>query len=226
MKNQKKKQIKISPAKQLDRIKSKAKDEQTREANYIKYKHRPDDWLIGKAHCELGGTNDDPGLVGIGETLGAHKRKLLILPIQIIIGENLNNVRKIGKNYAGKKYTTKQTFRFFWNCFVNTERYQQFERKVQQMIHEEAIASKKSLSHILELIGVQDNDEIIKRYYPQKRQNEIKKEIWQEIKNVLDKYSDSEFKKLEPSSLYHSSHILRNYLKENRPKLLINKKDV
>jgi hypothetical protein len=186
------------------------------ESNYLNFKKRPSDWVIGKAHCEP--TFKDNGW---------HDPEGQQLPMSVRISGNCGHV------YFPTAWITEATNTYFHNVWETKDR-NEFQKKLNDLVQSEVERISKSLRSTLEIMGLQSNHYYLSQF-PEEKVDEIKKEIWEETVKILDGFPDSDFEGLyrrvnylkedgtsesrRELNLSHSNGILMRYIEENRPSL-------
>lgn len=169
--------------------------------NYDNFNNRFSDWVIGKAHADIGLTNINGNWQSMHCTIGG----------AISISGNC------GTSYKATAQITGCTDTFFHNVWTDKQR-KRFQEKLNKVALKEIQKTMGDLHSVLEIMGLQATSYYLETLYPEDKIQEIKKEIWKETIKTLNTYTDREFKRLEPLS--HGNQILNRYLTEKRPKLL------
>lgn len=203
----------------IERVERLEADRVRREKNYELFKNRPEDWVIGRAHCEPAFRDN-----------GWHHPKGPQMPISVSIRGNM------GHTYYPTAWITDATNTYFHNVWKDKDR-KRFEKALEKLVQKEVEKIAKQLTQTLEILGLQSDEYHIREKYPENKVSQIRKEIWEETKKVLDGFSDKEFKELLKKGSWvdietgerctnvrmdisHGCSILKKYLSENRPKLV------
>jgi hypothetical protein len=204
----------------LEEKEQRDRKEEEKQKNYEKFKNRKDDWVIGKAHCDIGKQQIDYHWTNREHTLGQC----------VSISGNCRH------SYDAQAFVTVATHTFFHNVWTENQR-RKFQEKLNKVAFQEVQKIMGSLRCVLEIMGLQSSNFYLKTLYPDNKIEEMKKEIWEETCTVLDKYSDDEFKKLlvkrhwwntetdesgerSELDLSHSRSIVKRYVMEKRKHLI------
>lgn len=207
---------------EIKRLEEKERKEKEKEKNYEMFLKRNDDWVIGKAHCDIGITKIDHDWYN-----GRY----------FTIGNAISIHGNCGTSYNAKAPITSSTHTFFHNVWTDKQR-KSFQDKLDKVALKEITKIMNTLRNKLEILGLQSDSFFLSTIYPQKRVEEIRKEVWNETKKVLNKHTDKEFTDLikiqkglvdsetneKISEFYdidlsHSKSILFKYIIEKRKKL-------
>lgn len=195
--------------------------EKQKQENHKRFKNRINDWVIGKAHADIGLHKGYDGKwqeskQTIGQTISIHGN--------------------VGKSYSSQAQVTDATYTYFHNLWTNNQRYQ-FQQKLNKVALDEIKKIVNTLPQILEFIHL-TSDYTLKTIYPEDKIDEIKAEVWKETCKILDKYSDKDFLDLivlkrgwidieteEPILPFYdfacrNRNILFRYIAEKRKKLI------
>lgn len=194
---------------------SKARDDE-KNRNYKKFTERGEDWVIGKAHGDIGVTKID---------YDWYTNRFFTIGNAISIHGNC------GTAYNAKAQITSATHTYFHNVWTDAQR-RNFQNKLNKVALREITKIMGSLHCKLEILRLQSTSFFLDNLYPKDKVKEVANEIWGETVKLLDSYKDKDFKDFAPKEgnridLSHSKGILLKYLKEKRPHLLkLYEKDV
>jgi hypothetical protein len=195
------KQELLKEIEQIEEKEAEDKRQKELEINYQKFLNRAEDWVIGKAHCDIGITKIDHDW---------HKDRFHT------IGDAISIHGNCGSSYNAKAKITSSTNTFFHNVWTDKQR-QTFQDKLDKVALKEITKIMNTLEQKLEILGLQSASFFLATIYPEDKIEEIKKEVWAETIKILDKYKDKDFKAI--NHLSHSNGIYQRYLKEKRPHL-------
>jgi len=149
--------------KAIERMEENDKEQKRKWDNYEKFYKRIDDWVIGKAHADIGVHNINrqwrKSVQTIGQTISIHGN--------------------IGDSYNPEAQVTSSTNTYFHNLWSDNQRYQ-FQQKLNEVALKEIKKIVNSLPQILDFIGYQSTEYLIKAIYPEDKIDEIKFEVWNE----------------------------------------------
>lgn len=190
-----------------------AEEEKKKEKNFQRFLNREEDWVIGKAHADIGRAQID---YRWEDYFGLNKK----------IGECISIHGNCGTSYNANAKITGATHIFFHNVWTNSQR-SDFQKALNKVALKEIAKIMNNLRSKLEILGLQSDDFFLRTIYPTSRVAEIREMVWGETVKLLDKHKDIEFKKLfgangdggYKTELSHSNGILLRYLKEKRKKL-------
>lgn len=154
-------------------------EEKRKQDNYKKFKTRIDDWVIGKAHADIG-----------LHMIDGHWRES-----RKTIGDTISIHGNMGDSYNSQARVTNSTYTFFHNFWTHNQRFQ-FQQKLNKVALEEIKKIVNTLPQLLDFLQYSLSDYSLKQLYPEDKVEEIKNEIWNETCKLLDKYSDDDFLKL------------------------------
>ena len=184
----------------LEREEKEKEEEKEMEENYKKFKERKEDWVIGKAHCDIGMT-----------CINCQWSSNRFFTLGDCIGVSGN----CGTSYNARASVTSATHTYFHNVWSDKQRLN-FQKKLNNLAYKEIAKVMKDPVCVLEILGLQSDDFYLKTIYPKNKIKEIEKDIWQETKKILSGYKIGELKKIK--NLSHGAHILTRYLKESEGK--------
>jgi len=180
----------------LEREEKEKAEEKKKEENYKKFKERKEDWIIGKAHCDI-------GLSCINCQWSSNRF--------FTLGDCVSISGNCGTSYNARASVTSATHTYFHNVWSDKQRLN-FQKKLNNLACREVTRIMKNPVCVLEILGLQSDDFYLKTIYPKEKVKEIEDAIWQETKKILDRYKIEELKKIK--NLSHGNHILTRYLKE------------
>jgi hypothetical protein len=212
--------------KELAKIKEqeiKEEEEERKAKNYENFINRANDYMIGKAHCDLDFINkryeDD--------------RLESIFPISVSITGNS------GATFTGKIPMTSASKTYYRNIWGDgkVDYEKAFDEELKNLVKKYVDLVCNDISCKLELMGLQNNDYYINaNNFPEDKINEVKNILEESRAELLDKYSDDEIKSLIyeypqyneegervnselRTRLSHSNMILYKYIFSKRPTL-------
>jgi len=176
---------------------NKEKEYKELEKNFEQFLKRPADWIIGKAHYESG--VDKRGYGKFDKELFAY---------------SINVSGNASRMYCPKAYITRVTYTYFHNVWTDGQQ-REFQRKLNDLVHEEIKKITESPTCILELMGLTGcSEDVLKRDFPEDKIEVIKESIWKERYKILDKFDISELIKIYSERILHGRTILRNYFED------------
>jgi hypothetical protein len=214
----------INELRRIEESEEEAKKQEQRKKNYEKFKARPTDFMVGRAHAEIDFINERY----------ASDRDKELLPATVSVTGNS------GTFYRGKAPVTKSTYTYFRNVWnTNYTRYEdKFQKELDALVQKYVKLVCGDLVCVLEMMGLQSlSYYLTTEHFPNDKIDEVKADVEAAQAELLDKYADEDFLKLirnqtgwvtksgEPVpehldvDLSHSRMILYRYIFHKRPSL-------
>ena len=176
---------------------NKEKEQKVLEKNFERFLRRPTDWIIGKAHHESG--VDKRGYGKFDKELFAYF---------------INVSGNASRAYCPKAYITRVTYTYFHNVWTDKQR-REFQKKLNDLVHEEIKKIAGSPICILELMGLATySEQTLRNEFLEDKIEEVKEALQKEQFSILKKFDLSELIKLYSDRISHGRRILRSYLED------------
>lgn len=190
----------LEELKKVQLEKKKEEDIRIKKQNFEKFMNRKSDYMIWKAHCDM-------EFINVRYSSDIEKE---LLPYWVSISWNCSHT------YIPNAPITSSTKTYLHNVWADSDR-NKFEEDLLKLVKKYVSKNCSNLHSVLEMMWLQSLY-WIERSFLSEDIPKIEKDIEKAQKEILDKYTDKDFEKLD--SLYHSSRILHTYIKNNRKHLL------
>ena len=205
--------------KKIEEMEENGKEQKRKQDNYEKFYKRIDDWVIGKAHADI----------------GLHNIRNMWRKSKHTIGQTISIHGNVGSSYNAEAQVTDATYTYFHNFWSDKQRHQ-FQQKLDKLALEEIKKIVNTLPQLLAFFHTTP-DYTLKQIYPEDKIDEIKFEVWNETCKLLDKYPDKDFldlivlkkgyfdSEMNPVPPFldiecHNRNVLFKYITEKRKKLI------
>lgn len=207
----------------IEELEKQERENKIKEENYKKFLDRPEDYMVGKAHCDLS---------FIGKRY-SDERLESVFPVSVSITGNC------GTTFQGKIPMTGASKTYYRNIWddgkISYERA--FDEELRNLTKKYVDLVCNDISCKLELMGLQSNSYFINEdNFPKDKLEEIKRLVELAQADILNRYSDDEIKSLVyeyplyddnnikvgsdfRTRLSHSNMILYRYIFKNRQTL-------
>jgi hypothetical protein len=166
------------------------------QKNYERFLERESDWLIGKAHADIGKHEGDYSWHDYG---GLNKT----------IGNTISIHGNSGTSYNARVKVTDATYTYFHNVWTYQQQ-QEFQEKLNKVALEEIEKIMSDPHNVIEIMGLQSTNFFLTRLYPKDKIKEIEAEIHKEQDRILDQYTEEELRNVK--NLSHGQSMLARYL--------------